>query len=330
MAKALTFQGASAAVRSIEVATAARLHLGFLDLNGDLGRRFGSIGLSIDAFETRVEIVPGGQFQALGCERERSASLAQRACEGLGLKLSGKLTVASAIPAHSGLGSGTQLALAIGSALRRLHHIRADTNADALILDRGGRSGAGAALFERGGLVLDVGRGPRTDMPPVVTHLPFPEEWRIVLIMDPAVEGVHGEAERVAFARLPALPAELAGEICRRTLMQVLPGAAERDLDLFGEGVAAIQAILGDYFAPAQGGGRFTSTAVGLVAERLRARGARGVGQSSWGPTAFAFAGNQDEAAYLTACGGDANVVIITCAARNRGACIEEREMIGP
>ena len=314
-------------MRSVQVATTARLHLGFLDLNGGLGRRFGSIGLSIDAFETSVKIVAGGKFQTLGYERERSAALALRVVERLGLDPSGTLTVASAIPAHSGLGSGTQLALAIASGLRRLHGLGVDAVEDARILHRGRRSGAGAALFERGGLVLDVGRGPHTDVPPVVTHLSFPEGWRIVLIIDPAVEGVHGDDERRAFAQLPPLAAECAGEICRRTLMQILPGVAERDLDAFGEGVAAIQAMLGDHFAPAQGGGRFTSAAVGRVAERLRAHGARGVGQSSWGPTAFAFAADPGEAEFLASRAREAagaNLSVRICTACNQGASIEE------
>jgi beta-RFAP synthase len=306
---------------------AARLHLGFLDLNGGLGRRFGSIGLSIDAFETRLEIVAGGELQAHGCERKRSAALALRVAERLNLDPGGALTVGSAIPAHSGLGSGTQLALAIASGLRRLHGLDDNPVEDASILDRGRRSGAGAALFERGGFVVDVGRGPHTDVPPVVTHLAFPDLWRVVLIIDPAVEGVHGDDERRAFAELPPLPAESAGEICRRTLMQVLPGVAERDLDAFGEGVAGIQAILGDHFAPAQGGGRFTSRAVGRVAERLRADGARGVGQSSWGPTAFAFAADQGEAEFLASRAREAagaGVSVTICAACNHGALIEE------
>ena len=81
--------------------------------------------------------------------------------------------------------------------------------------------------------------------------------------------------------------------------MQMLPGVAEADLEAFGDGVARIQEILGDHFAPAQGGGRFTSAPVGRVAARLKARGARGIGQSSWGPTGFAFASDPDEAQFL-------------------------------
>ncbi len=314
-------------MRSVRVTTAARLHLGFLDLNGGLGRRFGSIGLAIDAFETSLEIRASGELQTRGYERERSAALARRFAEGLGLDPNWTLTVSAAIPAHSGLGSGTQLALAIASGLRRLHGLEGNAVEDLRVLDRGRRSGAGAALSERGGFVLDVGRGPYTDAPPVVTHLQFPDVWRIVLVIDRAAEGVHGDDERRAFAQLPPLPAQSVGEICRRTLMQILPGVAERDLDAFGEGVATIQVVLGDHFAPAQGGGRFTSAAVGRAAERLRAHGARGIGQSSWGPTAFAFAADPDEAEFLASRARDAagpNVSVRICAACNHGALIEE------
>ena len=109
--------------------------------------------------------------------------------------------------------------------------------------------------------------------------------------------------------------------------MQILPGAAERNLAAFGEGVASIQTILGDHFAPAQGGGRFSSAAVGKVVERLKAAGAHGVGQSSWGPTGFAFAPDSDEAEFLArrarAEAGTA-VEIKVCKAVDHGAEIRE------
>ena len=94
-----------------------------------------------------------------------------------------------------------------------------------------------------------------------LTHLEFPEIWRIVL--DHGRQPSTASMERTNFARSPGCPdsAAAAGDICRRTLMQILPSVAERDIDGFGDGVAAIQAILGDHFAPAQGGGRFTSAA---------------------------------------------------------------------
>ena len=126
-----------------------------------------------------------------------------------------------------------------------------------------------------------------------------------------------------------AFPADAAAEICRRTLMQILAGAAEEDLEAFGDGVARVQEIVGDYFAPAQGGGRFTSAAVGRVAARLKALGAHGIGQSSWGPTGFAFASDPDHAEFLARRAGaerEPGVEITICNARNHGAEIREEE----
>jgi beta-ribofuranosylaminobenzene 5'-phosphate synthase len=318
-------------LKGVQVTAAARLHLGFLDLTGDLGRRFGSIGLAVDAFETRVELREASRFETVGEDRERAADLALRVAAGLGLDARIRLVVSDAIPAHAGFGSGTQLALAIASAFRRFAGLPIDVRADARLLDRGVRSGVGAALFERGGLAVDAGRGPNTDIPPVVARVNFPGDWRILLILDPRMEGSHGEAERRAFARLPHLPAEASNEICRRTLMQILPGAAEKDFAVFGQGVSRVQEIVGDHFAPVQGGGRFTSAAVGRVAERLAAHGASGVGQSSWGPSGFAFARDPDHADFLVRRAGDAcepGVQIKICKARDRGAEIREEEHV--
>jgi beta-ribofuranosylaminobenzene 5'-phosphate synthase len=315
-------------LRGVRVTTAARLHLGFLDFNGDLGRRFGSIGLAIDAFQTCVQLREATSFEALGEERERGARLALRMAESLGLDTRKKLIISSAIPAHAGLGSGNQLAMAIASAFRRFANLPLDARGDARLLDRGARSGVGAALFERGGLVVDAGRGPNTEIPPVVARVNFPQDWRVLLILDPRIEGAHGEAERRAFAGLPHFPAERAGEICRRTLMQILPGAAEGDFRAFSNGVSRVQEILGDYFAPVQGGGRFSSAAVSRVAGVLASLGASGIGQSSWGPTGFAFAPDRDTAEFLRRAGAECEpgVEIKICSARDRGAEIREEE----
>ncbi|TIS95796.1 MAG: GHMP kinase, partial [Mesorhizobium sp.] len=73
------------------------------------------------------------------------------------------------------------------------------------------------------------------------------------------------------------------------------PALVEHDLPAFGAAVAAIQMLIGTHFAPAQGG-VFTSKRVERVAHDLNEAGAVGIGQSSWGPTGFAFAPSQDAA----------------------------------
>ena len=100
---------------------------------------------------------------------------------------------------------------------------------------------------------------------------------------------------------------------------------AEADFAAFGAGVSAIQARLGDHFAAAQGGGRFTSPRVGSVAAALARAGAVGLGQSSWGPTGFVFARDPDEAAHwvkLAQRAGD--IAVDIHAAREAGAEIHE------
>ena len=123
-------------------------------------------------------------------------------------------------------------------------------------------------------------------------------------------------------------PADAASEICHRTLMQILPGAAEADLEAFGDGVSRIQEILGDHFGPVQGG-RFISVPVSQAAAELKALGAHGIGQSSWGPTGFAFASDPDHAQFLARRAGaecEPGVEIRICSARDHGAEVREEE----
>jgi beta-ribofuranosylaminobenzene 5'-phosphate synthase len=287
---------AERSVNEVRVAASARLHLGFLDLHGGLGRRFGGLGLAIDGPKTRLTLTRAKETSVEGPEAARAAALLEKAQSAFASGLEARLVIHEAIPAHAGLGSGTQLALAIAAALRRLEDVAGDAASDAAALGRGARSGLGAGLFERGGFVVDGGRTEDGSTAPVVARLPFPPEWRVLLVSDPRAKGAHGEGEREAFARLQAFSEATAGEICRRVLLQALPALVERDLPAFGAAIEHIQRAVGDYFAPAQGGGRFLSPVVGRTVAALVAEGAVGGGQTSWGPTGFAFAASEAEA----------------------------------
>jgi beta-RFAP synthase len=236
------------------------------------------------------------------------------------------LILQDTIPAHAGLGSGTQLALAVAAALRHLEGFDLDIPGDAERLQRASRSGIGAGLFAQGGLIVDGGHGTRKATPPVLARLAFPDSWRIVLVMDKGIKGVHGDDERAAFAALPQFSNEAAATISRLVLMQALPAIVESDIGQFGIAIAEIQAILGDYFAPAQGG-RYTSPAVGQIMAALDKAGAQGLGQSSWGPTGFAFAETQTDALYLvdqiSSAAADLHLDLLICKGMNRGAKIE-------
>lgn len=273
----------------VSVTATARLHLGFLDMNGGLGRKFGGLGLALDAPATRLTLSASPENLVEGPEQARASQLLVKAQSAFAPDKRHKLIIEEVIPAHSGFGSGTQLALAIAAALRRLEDLPGDAADDAALMSRGARSGLGAGLFVSGGLVVDGGRGPQTRTPPVIARAAFPEDWRVLLVSDPAAVGLHGADEKEAFVALaPSTPAE-SGELCRLVLMQALPALAEGALGPFGAAVARIQEIVGDYFAPRQGGRRFTSAKVEAAIGKLTREGATGGGQTSWGPTGFAF-----------------------------------------
>jgi beta-RFAP synthase len=313
----------------ITVTVPARLHLGFLDLNGGLGRKFGGIGLAISNFGTSLSIRRAKYTHVSGPERERVQQYLQKMERSLACHGAHAVNVLQTIPTHSGLGSGTQLALALASGIRRLHNLPLQVEEDALTLGRGARSGIGIGLFHRGGLVVDGGHGSQPGVAPIVGHMPFPEHWRVLVILDRQRRGVHGLDEVSAFANLAPMPEDDAARICRLVLMKALPGLAEHDIGSFGAAINELQARLGDYFARAQGGSAFTSPAVAGVLAGLDAAGAYGIGQSSWGPTGFAFAPSPEEAERVANLARENPVAggldIQICRGLNRGAAIVGR-----
>ncbi|EHK56732.1 beta-ribofuranosylaminobenzene 5'-phosphate synthase family protein [Allomesorhizobium alhagi] len=314
---------------SVTIRVPARLHLGFLDLNGDVGRRFGSVGLPLSEPETVVTLSRAAETSVEGSEAPRAEQHLSALCRHLGIKSHHRLVVEQAIPSHAGLGSGTQIALAVAAALRTLHGLPLDVAGDAILLARGARSGIGIASFESGGVIVDAGKNSSGRPPPVVARLPFPDEWRVLLILDEAVEGLHGQDELQAFRALPQFPAAGAGEICRQVLMGLMPALVERDLPVFGAAVTTIQTLIGTHFAPAQGG-VFTSRRVEALARRLVDAGAVGIGQSSWGPTGFAFAPSENEARRMVDSVRDATgagIEIRIVQGRNSGAKISQTKL---
>lgn len=301
----------------------ARLHLGFLDLHDGLGRRFGSLGLAIDRPALVMEASPARGLAVAGPGADRVRRGVEAAASHLGVPPLGRFALTGTIPPHAGFGSGTQLALATASLLARLNGRAFDPVAAAGALDRGNRSGIGLAAFVGGGLVLDGGRGPDGAPPPAIARLPFPEAWRVLLVLDEGRAGVHGPAETTAFAALPPFSVSEAADLCRLTLMKILPAVATGDLDAFGSGIAELQRRVGEHFAPVQGG-LFTSPRVAAALDALRSAGAAGIGQSSWGPTGFAFARTAAEAQGLIdrAAASHPDLRLVVARGRNKGAAI--------
>ena len=308
---------------SISVLAPARLHMGFVDLSGSLGRRFGSVGLTLEGIGVTLSARVARGISAAGLQAERAERCAQSLQSLLHLTGGVRIEIQQAIPEHVGLGSGTQLGLAVGLALARLNGLDLTPRQVAALHERGHRSGIGVAAFESGGFLLDGGRGTREAPPPVVARAEFPERWRVLLIQDDGVRGLHGTREMQAFQALAPFPDTLAAHLCRVMLMQILPALLEQDLESFGRGIALVQREVGDYFAPAQGG-RFASPGVGEALRWLEEQGIAGVGQSSWGPTGFGIVGSEQHALALQRSARErwpdpSGLRFTVLAARNRG-----------
>lgn len=321
----------------VQVNCNSRLHMGFFDLNGNLGRKFGSIGLSLDAPGIQL-CASASQVLAVEGAAEVPASVLAKVhdisamlIEKLALKPV-RIHMQRHIPEHAGLGSGTQIALAVGTALSHLFDLKLNPQQIALHCNRGKRSGIGIAAFELGGLLIDGGRDLNAAthcVPPLLARYAFPEQWRILLIFDHSQPGVHGQQELAAFDALPVFPETLAADLCRQVLMRAMPAILEQDLNAFGLSIQELQQQVGDYFAPAQGG-RYASKAVSDVLNYLQQTGVVCFGQSSWGPTGFAIFETEQAAQQrlqqLNNQFGTSQLSWQLCRASNQGAAVQVTE----
>jgi beta-ribofuranosylaminobenzene 5'-phosphate synthase len=282
----------------VSVLAPARLHMGFIDLSGALGRHFGSIGLALNDINTHITLTSASSLVVNGPCAERASKATRRLCQLLNLPEQVHIELSAAIPEHIGLGSGTQMSLAIGAGLNAFYGLGLDVREIAKLTDRGARSGIGIGVFEQGGLVVDGGRGPDTETPPLLSRMTVPEHWRFILAFDQRGQGLHGEQEVSAFQNLPPFPRSEAERLCYLLLMQALPAIAEENLPLFGDVITQLQDSVGQHFAPVQGG-VFTSPEVAAAMIWLQQQGAVAIGQTSWGPTGFCAVDNPQWAANL-------------------------------
>ncbi|HVQ16856.1 MAG TPA: beta-ribofuranosylaminobenzene 5'-phosphate synthase family protein, partial [Vicinamibacterales bacterium] len=274
----------------------ARLHFGVLDLRGSGGRWFGGIGASASAPSLLLSASPADTLTVEGDDADRATAFARQFIEHHHLASGATIRVHRALPSHAGLGSGTQLALAIARALAELYAIDADPRALARAMGRAQRSAIGTWTFAGGGLVVEGGRRSRSDeCGPLIARLPFPESWRCVVVVPEGPPGISGADEAEAFASLPEPSERDVEHVSHLVLMSLLPALADGDLDTFGRALTEIQEVTGRWFAPAQGG-TFASGPSRALVRQLAEWGAVGVGQSSWGPTVYGIVDGADAA----------------------------------
>jgi beta-RFAP synthase len=313
---------------NVTVSANARLHFGFLDLTASRGgRRFGGLGMALSRPALRIRIEKAHGLTVEGPQAARVEAVAARVHRDLELKPQARIVVEEAIPEHVGLGSGTQLALAIASGIARQRGIDQPAARLCALTGRARRSGVGFHLFRHGGFVVEGGHAQgglaAADVPPLLARHEVPEDWRVVIAVPAAERTMSGEAEEEAFRRLRPAAEPTAERIARAVLTHLLPALAERDLPAFGAALAETQELVGACFAAIQQG-LFNPGADPLVRVLKEAK-ACGVGQSSWGPAVYAFAADAREEERLAAlvARADPRALVLRARGCNHGAKID-------
>jgi beta-RFAP synthase len=287
----------------IRVVAPSRLHFGLFRVPTADGAEagapaFGGVGLMIDQPGVVVDVRPAESWRFEGTLASRAQVFAARFMLSLPeeRRRPFQLLVERCPAEHTGLGVGTQLGLAVAKALAVACGAPEVPSTElAARVGRGERSAIGVHGFDRGGLLVDAGKVHGEGVSPLLAHVPLPDQWRVVLFTPATANRWHGEHERAAFATASGGAREALRQLAEGV---IVPAAIRSDLGAFGEAVHEFNRKAGEPFVAAQGGVYASREIAELIAD-VRACGARGVGQSSWGPTVFAIVGDSDTALSL-------------------------------
>jgi len=329
----------------VRITTPCRIHLSLIDENGYTGRVDGGVGLMLDQPNVVLEVSNSADEFAIECHRYYRESvhvINEKASKVFKLfHINNKnfhFNLLRYYPSHVGLGSKTQLSLAIGTAISKLKNMDIPIEEITKMVERGGTSGIGWRGFETGGFILDgghdygIGKEKENFLPSsasgsanpalTISKYDIPENWRFVLVIPNVKPGAYGEEEVDIFKKYTPIPRDEVNEVSHQILMKMLPGILRNDLQCFGEGLKRIQSI------------GFKKIEISLQKQIVKDLlklfekiGVKAYGMSSFGPSILGITDSDEEAEklketvekYLNGIGGH----IYLCRPNNTGAKIE-------
>lgn len=279
---------------SVVIDAPARLHLGFYNFfNEDVA--YGSIGLALEEPKVVVKAINSQESRIINETNVYVDDVVSKVLNRLGAH-NLEIRIKRAIPRHVGLGSTTQLSLALGTAIMRTLGKPTNVKELAVILGRGRDSGIGILAFQHGGFIVDSGRRVHGDLvePPKSIHdLPhpifrakIPKNWYFIIAIPRTRVGLDEIEERRVMDIPHPLPREDQHRLYELLLLKLIPSIMMRDAKLFGETITRLQMIVGTYFSRYQGG-IFCCEETEFLVNSFLKYGAYGAGQSSWGPTVY-------------------------------------------
>lgn len=281
------------------VSAPCRLHFGLFHVpveglthwpDGRPIRKFGGLGMMVREPRIRVQVTTADIDSAHGPLADRALQFARLLPRTLCYRIE-----AEGPPEHVGLGVGTALGLSVGTAILGTERFTELPHR----LGRGQRSGIGLHGFRCGGFLVDRGKFDQ-ELPEIQERIEFPKSWRIVLARPATKTRWHGEQERSAFARSRdhALALDTTARLLQLAEQRIVPALKSQQLDDFGDAITEFNRLAGLPFAHDQGG-LYADPNIEKLLDALIEHGVHGAGQSSWGPTVFAFTKNDSEACEL-------------------------------
>ncbi|MBO6104976.1 MAG: hypothetical protein J6O99_03650, partial [Methanobrevibacter sp.] len=201
--------------------------------------------------------------------------------------------VLEAYPAHSGLGSGTQISVCTAHLMTETAGLKFSSRDLSAMVGRGGTSGIGTFAHDLGGFIVDGGHSleekpgflpssaSKAKPATLIARYEFPEEWDILLAMPEVEETMHDQQEVNVFQTYCPLPKTEVEQVSHLILMNLLPFLLEKDIVNFGWAIKELQKVgfnklehsLDSHYLPTM--------------QALDDAGAYGTGISSFGPTLY-------------------------------------------
>ncbi len=256
---------------SVTVTSPSRLHFALIDLNGELGRVDGGIGVALNEPCLKIEVSAVDKEVDEKDNPEKVIPVLERIRGRIKPELKGnyRVRILKPLPSHVGLGSQTQVSLSVAKAICMLEDRSYGVAELAKLVGRGGTSGIGTAAFDKGGFILDGGHvfrkseaerekeeerekiktsflpssASKVSPPPILFQHALPEDWFFVVAIPEVKRGAHGTEEIEIFKRYCPIKREEVEEICRIVLMRILPSVLEKDIDTFAATLTMLQEV---------------------------------------------------------------------------------------
>jgi len=235
----------------------SRIAINLYDMNGDLGRVDGGMGFSLEYPRLIFEAEKSDELiiednNIIGQEMKNDIEKALRIIKNkFNFENYIKIVIKESIPEHSGFGSKTATLLSIGHAYCKLNNKEISYKKLGELLTRGGTSGLGINLIDKGGFILEGGHStrdkklfqPSSSVEKVVAApilARYESDWEVLLLV-PKIDRVFGEKERNFFDQICPIDEKDIEKLARITLSMVLPAVIENNLDDFNKGINLIQ-----------------------------------------------------------------------------------------